>query len=82
MRVIITGVTGFVGSHLADYLTSQHPDVAVYGTYRWRSRMENLEDLAPTHPPYPPHADHAAPPAPTTVIAGSRVVIIQGGVLQ
>ncbi|MSQ37331.1 MAG: SDR family oxidoreductase [Chloroflexi bacterium] len=46
MRVIITGVTGFVGSHLAEYLTSEHPEVAVYGTYRWRSRMENLDDLA------------------------------------
>ena len=45
MRVIVTGVTGFAGSHLAEYILSNHPDVAVYGTYRWRSRMENLEPL-------------------------------------
>jgi GDP-4-dehydro-6-deoxy-D-mannose reductase len=46
VRVLITGITGFAGSHLAEYLLAEHPDVAVYGTYRWRSRMENLEELA------------------------------------
>ena len=45
MRVLITGITGFAGSHLAEYILANHPDVAVYGTYRWRSRMENLEEL-------------------------------------
>src|SRR5438874_9117593 len=45
MRVLLTGITGFAGSHLAEYILANHPDVAVYGTYRWRSRMENLEDL-------------------------------------
>ncbi len=44
MRVLITGVTGFVGSHLADYLVAR-ADVEVYGTHRWRSRMENIEHL-------------------------------------
>ena len=44
MRALITGVTGFVGSHMAEYLLTL-PDVEVYGLYRPRSRMENLEDL-------------------------------------
>ncbi len=45
MRTVITGVTGFVGSHLAEYLLSLQ-DVEVYAFYRWRSRMDNLKDLA------------------------------------
>jgi len=45
MRVLITGITGFAGSHLAEYILAEHPGVAVFGTYRWRSRMENLETL-------------------------------------
>jgi GDP-4-dehydro-6-deoxy-D-mannose reductase len=45
MRVLITGITGMAGSHLAEYLLANQPDVAVYGTFRWRSRMENLEPL-------------------------------------
>lgn len=42
---LITGITGFAGSHLAEYLLAEHPDVTVFGTYRWRSRMENVEHL-------------------------------------
>ncbi len=45
MRVLITGITGMAGSHLAEYLLAEHPQVAVFGTFRWRSRMENLEPL-------------------------------------
>lgn len=45
MRVLITGITGFAGSHLADYLLAEHPDVKVFGTRRWRSRLENIEHL-------------------------------------
>ena len=44
MRVLITGLTGFVGSHLADHLVSRG-DVEVYGTHRWRSRMDNIAHL-------------------------------------
>ena len=44
MRVLITGFTGFVGSHLADYLVARG-DVEVFGTHRWRSRMDNVEHL-------------------------------------
>lgn len=45
MRALITGITGFAGSHLADYLLADHPEVEVFGTRRWRSRMENVEHL-------------------------------------
>ena len=45
MRALITGVTGFAGSHLAEYLLDHQPDVEVWGIYRWRSRMENLEGV-------------------------------------
>ncbi|MEM7481520.1 MAG: GDP-mannose 4,6-dehydratase [Acidobacteriota bacterium] len=45
MRALITGITGFAGSHLADYLLAEQPQVEVFGTYRWRSRMENIEHL-------------------------------------
>ena len=45
MRVLVTGITGMAGSHLAEYLL-QKGGVEVYGTYRWRSKMDNLHDLA------------------------------------
>ncbi len=45
MRILITGITGFVGSHLAEYALSRG-DVEVYGTVRWRSRMDNIEAIA------------------------------------
>jgi len=44
LRVLITGITGFAGSHLAEYLRTRD-GVEVYGMYRWRSRLENLRDL-------------------------------------
>lgn len=44
MRILITGITGFVGSHLAEYALSRG-DVEVYGTVRWRSRTENIEGI-------------------------------------
>lgn len=45
MRVLITGITGFAGSHLADYILDNHPDVEVFGLVRWRSRRENILHL-------------------------------------
>jgi GDP-4-dehydro-6-deoxy-D-mannose reductase len=45
MRVLITGITGFAGSHLADYVLDNHPDVEVFGLVRWRSRRENILHL-------------------------------------
>ena len=46
MRVIITGITGFVGSQLMDYLLENHPEVQVFGLKRWRSPMENIVHAA------------------------------------
>ena len=43
MRVLITGITGFVGSHMADYLLKNVPDVKVFATRRWRSRDDNIK---------------------------------------
>ncbi len=42
MKVLITGITGFAGSHLADYCLARG-GVDVYGIIRWRSRTENIE---------------------------------------
>ncbi|MGE5588814.1 MAG: GDP-mannose 4,6-dehydratase [Clostridia bacterium] len=44
MRALVTGITGFAGSHLADYLLDRK-DVEIYGTARWRSRTENIEGI-------------------------------------
>lgn len=44
MKVLITGITGFAGSHLADFLL-ERGDIKVYGTERWRSRTENIEHI-------------------------------------
>jgi len=43
-RALITGITGMVGSHLAEYLLD-HTDWDVHGMYRWRSPLDNLENL-------------------------------------
>jgi len=41
-KILITGITGFVGSHMADFLL-QRDDVEVYGTKRWNlSRLRNI----------------------------------------
>ncbi|MEI7990224.1 MAG: GDP-mannose 4,6-dehydratase, partial [Chloroflexota bacterium] len=45
MKVLITGITGMVGSHLADYILSNHPDVEVHGLIRWRSPLDNISHI-------------------------------------
>ncbi len=45
MRVLITGITGMVGSHLADYILAEHPHVEVHGLLRWRSPLDNLRGI-------------------------------------
>jgi len=44
MKVLITGVTGFVGSHLAEFLLGMD-DVEVHGIERWRSKTDNIEHI-------------------------------------
>lgn len=42
MKILITGITGFVGSHLAEYILSLNEGHEVYGLCRWRSPKDNL----------------------------------------
>jgi GDP-mannose 4,6-dehydratase len=44
--VLITGITGMVGSHLADYLLA-NTDWKVYGLARWNDDLDNLDHLLP-----------------------------------
>lgn len=46
-RVLITGITGFVGSHLADFLRREHPQIEIAGLVRWRSPKDNVQQLLP-----------------------------------
>jgi len=43
MRVLITGITGFVGSHMAEYALAKGAEV--FGSTRWRSKTENIDHL-------------------------------------
>lgn len=43
-RAFITGITGMVGSHLADYIL-ENTDWEIYGLCRWRSPLDNISHL-------------------------------------
>ena len=45
MKAFITGITGFAGSHLADFLLAEHPEVEIHGMLRWRSQRGNITHL-------------------------------------
>jgi GDP-mannose 4,6-dehydratase len=45
MKILITGITGFVGSHLAEYLLDLNEGHQIYGLCRWRSPKDNLEKI-------------------------------------
>jgi len=47
MKVLITGITGMVGSHLAEYVLNHHPEADVYGLVRWRSPLDNISSILP-----------------------------------
>ena len=44
-KVLVTGITGFVGSHMVDYLLENVKDVQVYAIRRWRSKDDNIKHL-------------------------------------
>ncbi|MDR1089909.1 MAG: GDP-mannose 4,6-dehydratase [Prevotella sp.] len=43
-RALITGMTGMVGSHMADFLL-KNTDWEIYGMQRWRSPTDNISHL-------------------------------------
>ncbi len=43
-KSLITGVTGMLGSHLADHLL-KNTNWKIFGTIRWRSNLENINHL-------------------------------------
>src|SRR5262245_57928088 len=43
MKVLITGITGMVGSHLAEYLLGIGAEV--HGLVRWRSPLVNIQAI-------------------------------------
>lgn len=45
MKTLITGITGFVGSHLAEYIINLNEGHEVYGLCRWRSPRDNLANV-------------------------------------
>jgi GDPmannose 4,6-dehydratase len=45
-RALITGITGMVGSHLAEYLIDR-TDWDIIGLARWRSPLDNIRALVP-----------------------------------
>lgn len=45
-KVLITGITGFVGSHLADFIIKKKFNVKIYGLKRWHlSNLKNIKHI-------------------------------------
>ena len=45
-KILITGITGFVGSHLADYVLKNQKDCEVFGIKRWHlSSLKNIKNI-------------------------------------
>lgn len=45
MRVLVTGISGFIGSHLAEYLTQALPNVELFGLVRPRACVTTLKKV-------------------------------------
>jgi GDP-mannose 4,6-dehydratase len=48
MKIFITGITGFVGSHLIEYLQKLDNSIEISGLCRWRSNRENFKNIDPS----------------------------------
>lgn len=44
-NILITGITGFVGSHMTELLLKMKEKTDIFGTYRWRSKLDNLTNV-------------------------------------
>jgi len=44
-KILITGITGFVGSHLADYILENFPNIQVLGLARWWEPKKNINHI-------------------------------------
>lgn len=50
MRVLITGISGFAGSHLTEYLLNNVPDIEIHGIiHRHDRRIQHLRDRITLH---------------------------------
>jgi GDP-mannose 4,6-dehydratase len=45
LKALITGINGFVGSHLSDFISSHYDDYEIHGTVRKGSDIHNIEHL-------------------------------------
>ncbi|MEW6482925.1 MAG: GDP-mannose 4,6-dehydratase [bacterium] len=45
MKILITGITGFVGSHLAEYIITNFAENKILGLVRWRAPVENIKHI-------------------------------------
>ena len=41
MKIIVTGATGFVGSHMVDFLLDEHHKVEIFGVKRYHLSKTN-----------------------------------------
>jgi len=44
-KILISGINGFAGSHLCDYILSNQEPLKIYGTIRRRSNNENIQHI-------------------------------------
>ena len=45
-KILITGITGFVGSHMADYILNNKKNFKIYGTKRYHlSRLDKIAHI-------------------------------------